>query len=260
MELLKGPELLERIIDRGAFSEMEARKVAQMLLEALNYMHEHGVVHRDLKLENIMYASKEDNASLKIVDFGASKFFERGDSFATMVGTPLYLAPEVRRNRGYTSQVDMWSCGVILYTLLSGLLPFDVNNPDRMVRQIQGGIIDFPSEHWKNVSLEAVDFVRKCLTVDPSRRLTPQEGLNHAWMKVDGSSLNHQVVDAERLKWAAQRFLKVARVFGAVSTLRRLGDYEQLNDSIDKGEANTTEAVLSTHNSTNSQDDRAQDA
>ncbi|KAL0302750.1 UNVERIFIED_CONTAM: Calcium-dependent protein kinase [Sesamum angustifolium] len=123
MELCEGGELFDRIVARGHYTERAAAQVTKTILEVVKVCHEHGVIHRDLKPENFLYANESENSPLKAIDFGLSIFFEPGQRFNEIVGSPYYMAPEVLR-RNYGPEIDVWSTGVILYILLCGVPPF----------------------------------------------------------------------------------------------------------------------------------------
>jgi len=148
-------------------------------LLALKYMHSHGIVHRDMKLENILYDTKSSN-HLKLIDFGFSKFLDSNHRLHTSCGTLAYIAPEVLR-KSYTSQCDLWSLGVVTFILLSGHMPFHGNGPS-IQSDIIGGYYTMKHEHWKGVSQQAQDFTRALLTVNPQQRLDAKGGLEHKWI------------------------------------------------------------------------------
>ncbi|KAI9195397.1 hypothetical protein LWI28_014472 [Acer negundo] len=123
MELCEGGELFDRIVARGHYTERAAARVARTILEIVKVCHDNGVIHRDLKPENFLFADTTENSPLKAIDFGLSIFFENGQRFNEIVGSPYYMAPEVLR-RNYGPEVDVWSAGIILYILLCGVPPF----------------------------------------------------------------------------------------------------------------------------------------
>ncbi|KAL8139638.1 hypothetical protein V2J09_005659 [Rumex salicifolius] len=172
MELCQGGELFDRIVARGHYTERAAAEVVGTILKVVQVCHEHGVIHRDLKPENFLFANKDENSPLKAIDFGLSTFFEEGQRFGDIVGSPYYMAPEVLR-RNYGSKVDVWSAGVILYILLCGVPPFWA------VR----GEIDFERDPWPKVSGEAKDLVTSMLDQNPYSRITLEEVLEHPWLQ-----------------------------------------------------------------------------
>lgn len=148
MELATGGELFDRIIAHGSFTEKDATKALQMVLEAMRYLHSLGITHRDLKPENILYYHPGNDSKLLITDFGlASSRKSGGDvTMNTTCGTPEYIAPEVLLRKPYTNAVDCWSVGVITYILLSGTMPFDDDNKSRLYRLILKGDYNFNGE------------------------------------------------------------------------------------------------------------------
>ncbi|GAB4834493.1 Calcium-dependent protein kinase 3 [Ancistrocladus abbreviatus] len=187
MELCAGGELFDRIIAKGHYSEREAAKLFRQIVTVVHNCHSMGVIHRDLKPENFLFLSKDDNSPLKATDFGLSVFFKSGDMFKDLVGSAYYVAPEVLR-RSYSSKADIWSAGVILYILLSGLPPFWGENEQGIFDSILQGNLDFSSDPWPSISSSAKDLVRKMLQQDPTERLSAVEALNHPWMKDDGDA------------------------------------------------------------------------
>lgn len=187
MELCAGGELFDRIIARGHYSERAAAALCRQIVTVVHNCHSMGVMHRDLKPENFLFLSKDENSPLKATDFGLSVFFKPGDSFKDLVGSAYYVAPEVLR-RNYGAEADIWSAGVILYILLSGVPPFWGENERSIFDAILRGHMDFVSEPWPSISSSAKDLVKKMLRADPKERLSASEVLNHPWMRVDGDA------------------------------------------------------------------------
>jgi len=188
LELAEGGELFDKIIEKKRLTEAEAKVYFFQLLSAVEYLHDKNICHRDLKPENILYCSQDDaNPVLKVTDLGLSKLVDKSLA-KTFCGTPQYLAPEVlfsrvRGDGSYGLKCDVWSLGVILYILLSGGPPFNPNITDPpMLRQITQGIYSFPSKEWSQISSEAVDLVKKLMTVNPEVRLSAKDALRHPWM------------------------------------------------------------------------------
>ncbi|KAL1803022.1 hypothetical protein ACET3Z_031669 [Daucus carota] len=182
MELCGGGELFDRIVARGHYSERGAALVTKTMLEVVKVCHDHGVMHRDLKPENFLFANEDENAPLKAIDFGLSMFFEPGQSFGEIVGSPYYMAPEVLR-RKYGAEVDVWSAGVILYILLCGVPPFWAETEEGIALSIIKGRIDFNREPWPKVSEDAKELVKGMLDPNPSSRMTVEEVLGHRWIQ-----------------------------------------------------------------------------
>jgi len=130
---------------------------------------------------------------------------------STVCGTPSYLAPEILTGQKYTTQCDIWSLGVILYTLLCGYPPFSDDNNAAMVETIKSGKLDFPDEDWKNISAEAKDLITRCLKVAPEMRVNCTEILNHPWMITEGNDNNNPQARERLKKYLARRRLKIAQ-------------------------------------------------
>lgn len=186
MECMEGGELFDRVIERKRFSEHDALEAAYQMLLAINYLHFHHIVHRDIKLENWLYEGK-DSDHLKLIDFGFSKVWEpeKAQTMKMSCGTLSYVAPEVLNKgggKGYTSQCDLWSLGVVLFILLAGYMPFS-GSDEKQVKCIKEGKITWKPEKWGQVSANARDFVEKLLKVNENERLTAEGGLAHPWIQ-----------------------------------------------------------------------------
>lgn len=205
MECAEGGELFDRVTQQR-FSEDEAADAVRQILLALNYIHSHGIVHRDLKLENILYDTKGGH-HLKLIDFGFSKFHDSGSRLHTSCGTLAYIAPEVL-NRSYTSQCDLWSLGVITFILLSNHMPF--HGGDSIQDNIRGGQYVMKPAHWRSVSKMAQDFTHALLTVDPNLRLDAKSALEHSWIAssriAPKPKLDSSIIDALLLWRTAPKF------------------------------------------------------
>ncbi|XP_076935190.1 calcium-dependent protein kinase 29-like [Bidens hawaiensis] len=187
MELCSGGELFDRIIKRGSYSEKEAGKIGRQIVNVVHACHFMGVMHRDLKPENFLMVSQDEDAPLKATDFGLSVFFEEGKSYSEIVGSPYYVAPEVLRRR-YGKEIDVWSAGVILYILLSGVPPFWGENERSIFKAILEGSLDLHSPPWPSISPSAKDLISKMLTRNPKKRITADKALEHPWLKEDGEA------------------------------------------------------------------------
>ncbi|ONK74246.1 uncharacterized protein A4U43_C03F4290 [Asparagus officinalis] len=185
MELCAGGELFDRIIQRGHYSEKAAAGLARVIVGVVEACHSLGVMHRDLKPENFLFVNQSEESKLKTIDFGLSIFFKPGEIFTDVVGSPYYVAPEVLKKR-YGLEADVWSAGVIIYILLSGVPPFWDENEQGIFEQVLRGDLDFSSDPWPSISQSAKDLVKKMLVRDPKKRLTAHEVLCHPWIQVDG--------------------------------------------------------------------------
>ncbi|XP_009625601.1 calcium-dependent protein kinase 1-like [Nicotiana tomentosiformis] len=185
MEFCAGGELFDRIIQRGHYTERKAAELTRTIVGVVEACHSLGVMHRDLKPENFLFVDQKEDSLLKTIDFGLSIFFKPGDRFTDVVGSPYYVAPEVLRKR-YGPEADVWSAGVIIYILLSGVPPFWAENEQGIFEQVLHGDLDFTSDPWPSISEGAKDLMRRMLVRDPRRRLTAHEVLCHPWVQVDG--------------------------------------------------------------------------
>ncbi|KAJ9145990.1 hypothetical protein P3X46_028313 [Hevea brasiliensis] len=184
MELCAGGELFDRIVAKGHYSEKEAAKLIKTIVGVVEACHSLGVMHRDLKPENFLFDTHGDDAQLKATDFGLSVFYKPGQYLSDVVGSPYYVAPEVLLKH-YGPEVDVWSAGVILYILLSGVPPFWAETEPGIFKQILQGKIDFQSEPWPKISDNAKDLIRKMLERDPRRRISAHEVLCNPWIVDD---------------------------------------------------------------------------
>ncbi|KAK4048933.1 Calcium/calmodulin-dependent protein kinase type I [Microbotryomycetes sp. JL201] len=197
-DLCLGGELFDRICAKQYFREHDAAKLIETTTSAVAYLHDNGIVHRDLKPENLLFRSKEDDSDLLIADFGLSKIIDDSTFSAlnTTCGTPGYMAPEIFKKQGHGKPVDMWAIGVITYFLLCGYTPFDRDNQNEEIQAICTADFAFePEEYWREVSESARDFIRKCLTIDKTKRMTAHQALEHPWLasvrhQADNSNLN----------------------------------------------------------------------
>lgn len=232
LELVTGGELFDRIVEKGYYSERDAADAVKQILEAVAYLHENGIVHRDLKPENLLYATPAPDAPLKIADFGLSKIVEHQVLMKTVCGTPGYCAPEILRGCAYGPEVDMWSVGIITYILLCGFEPFyDERGDQFMFRRILNCEYYFISPWWDEVSLNAKDLVRKLIVLDPKKRLTTFQALQHPWVTGKAANFIHMdTAQKKLLEFNARRKLKAA--VKAVVASSRLGSASSSHGSI----------------------------
>jgi len=182
LELVSGGDLFDRIVSKSFYKEDEAKILFGKLVEAVAYLHSTGIAHRDLKPENILLATKDDDTNIKVSDFGLSKVVGEDQLMKTLCGTPQYLAPEIINKKdgktiGYSKVVDIWSMGVILYILLVGYPPFDSQDTEAM----RTAKYSFKHRKWNNVSQDAKDLISHMIVVDPLKRYTIEDTINHPW-------------------------------------------------------------------------------
>uniref|UniRef100_A0A674EBS5 Ribosomal protein S6 kinase n=1 Tax=Salmo trutta TaxID=8032 RepID=A0A674EBS5_SALTR len=186
-ELMKGGELLDKILRQKFFSEREASAVLHTITKTVEYLHAQGVVHRDLKPSNILYVDESGNPeSIRICDFGFAKQLRAENGLLmTPCYTANFVAPEVLKKQGYDAACDIWSLGVLLYTMLTGFTPFangPEDTPEEILARIGSGKFSLTGGYWNSVSAEAKDLVSKMLHVDPHQRLTAAQVLRHPWI------------------------------------------------------------------------------
>ena len=197
MEQCLGGSLLDRLLkkmedDDETFSEKEASIILKQIVTAISYCHNQGIVHRDLKMENVLFSTNQKNAHIKIIDFGLSQCVEKkklvqvltGKNYGNItmkapVGTPHYISPEVLNGK-YNQKCDIWSAGVILFTMLGGYFPFDGETDNQVYKAIKSKKYNFYDEEWKNVSNEAKDLIKHML-IDENKRYSAEEVLRHPW-------------------------------------------------------------------------------
>ncbi|XP_076307788.1 ribosomal protein S6 kinase alpha-2-like isoform X1 [Tachypleus tridentatus] len=232
MELLRGGELLDKILSDRSFGEREASYVLEVLAKTVKYLHDNGVVHRDLKPSNIMYADETGNPeSLRICDFGFAKQIRAENGLLmTPCYTANFVAPEVLKKQGYDEACDIWSMGVLLYTMLAGYTPFangPHDTPSDILERIEEGRFQLNSGNWVNITPAAKHLAHKMLHIDPKQRYKVSDVLNHVWIKnrnqLPSCKLCHQ--DASLVKGA------MAATFRAINHFPKLPNLEPVSAS-----------------------------
>lgn len=248
-EYMEGGELFDRIVEKSYYSEKEARDLVKLLLEAIKYLHDHDVVHRDLKPENLLLTSKDDDASIKIADFGfAKKINFDGDGLSTACGTPGYVAPEILEGKTYGKSVDIWSVGVITYILLCGYPPFHDDNHNALFRKIKKGKYQFDSPYWDHVSDDAKDLIKRMLVVDPAERDTAEKLLQHPWITGNEVATVQLTSALEELRrFNARRRFKAA--VNVVQAANKLTKPTTSGDVVEDGEASKNSSESSSSKS-----------
>lgn len=188
MDYVAGGELFDKIAELESFSEKDASDITKQLLSALQYLHERGCAHRDIKAENILLVDKE-GTQVKIADFGLANTLGNRNKFMSFVGTTPYMAPEVLSGATYGTNVDMWSLGVLVFVMLAGYMPFSGKTEMQEIRAILGGQYKFDARRgWDKISASAKNFISNLLLQDPEARFTAAQALQHPWIR--GRSLS----------------------------------------------------------------------
>lgn len=221
MELVTGGELFDRIVEKGSYTEKDASRLIKQVLEAVDYMHERGVVHRDLKPENLLYYSTDPDSKIMISDFGLSKTEESG-TMATACGTPGYVAPEVLAQQPYGKEVDCWSIGVIAYILLCGYPPFYDENDAALFQQILKAEYEFDSPYWDDISDSAKEFIRRLMCKDPKKRFTCKQAIAFPW--ISGNTALEKDIHASISAQLQKNFIKSKwkRAYNATAVIRQM--------------------------------------
>jgi serine/threonine protein kinase len=184
-EKMSGGELFDRIVDKTQYSESDARDLVKLLTSTIKHLHDKHIVHRDLKPENLLLQDHEDDAHIKIADFGLAMVHTKNDApMMQPCGSPGYVAPEIIADPpvGYDKSVDVWSIGVITYILLCGYPPFQADDQDELFDQIRAGSYTFDDEDWAEVSPAGISFIEATLVINPAKRHTAAQLLEHEWM------------------------------------------------------------------------------
>ena len=177
-------ELFDEIKANAPFSEVLAAWYMNQILSAVCYCHNMNILHRDLKPENILIVKRQKNGfhPIKIIDFGTAKVFKKEKNEHLLIGSAYYIAPEVL-SRNYTELCDLWSCGVIMYILLTGRPPFNGLNEEEIMKKIKEGTYDMTRYPWGIISDDAKDLIKGLLQVNPKKRFTAKQALEHKWFQ-----------------------------------------------------------------------------
>ena len=195
MELCKGKEIIHQMGNYGIIEEKKVTYIIFKVLLAIAHCHNRGVTHRDLKPENILFDSMKKDAEIKILDFGLSRKYDKEQKMHSILGTPYYVAPEVLKGE-YDEKCDIWSIGAITYLMLCGEPPFNGNSNNEIFKKIVKENIKFKSLLWKNISNNAKDFVKICLSKNSNKRPSAQEALNHIWF----SNVKNEIHNNKNIK------------------------------------------------------------
>lgn len=232
-QLATGGELFDRICDQGKFTEKDASQTMKQVIGAVDYLHARNIVHRDLKPENLLYLTREPDSQLVLADFGIAKMLDSpGAVLTTMAGSPGYAAPEIMMKQGHGKAVDMWSLGVITYTLLCGYSPFRSENMADLLEECKSGRIIFHERYWKDVSKDAKEFIMTLLQPDPRKRATSQETLAHRWLEGETAS-DHDLLPEIRsymAKAKLKRGIELVKLANRIESLKMQEESEAVDE------------------------------
>jgi len=206
LDYAPGGDLLHRILNKGPFSEEKAAKLIKNILKVLEYLESKNIAHRDIKLENILMMSDDNDNKIKITDFGLASLTTT--ELTQNCGSPGYVAPEILKKKPYGSKVDVFSVGVVLYIILSGRAPFAGKNPRETLIKNRDCAILFYDEYWKNISRQAINAVLYLTRSQPKIRPSAKEALEHEWF----------LKYCEDVKVPLRKTSSAANIFNAAST------------------------------------------
>ncbi|XP_041038098.1 phosphorylase b kinase gamma catalytic chain, skeletal muscle/heart isoform-like isoform X2 [Carcharodon carcharias] len=225
-DLMKRGELFDYLTHKVVLSEKETRNMMRELLEAIQYLHSRDIIHRDVKTENILL---DDHAHIRLSDFGFACRLGNSVKLRDLCGTPGYLAPELltcsmdETHPGYGREVDIWSAGVVMYTLLAGSPPFWHRKQMVMLRMIMDGNYQMTSNEWEDRSDTVKDLISKMLTVEPSKRITADEALSHPFFQSYRPEVRHfsPIRKFRVAVWAARVCIRVYDNYRRVKLVTR---------------------------------------
>ncbi|KAF8242362.1 Pkinase-domain-containing protein [Wilcoxina mikolae CBS 423.85] len=239
-QLATGGELFDRICEYGKFTEKDASKIIREVLEAVSYLHDNNIVHRDLKPENLLYLTPDVDSSLVLADFGIAKMLDSGESVLnTMAGSFGYAAPEVMLKKGHGKAVDMWSLGVITYTLLCGYSPFRSESLPDLIDECSNGRVIFHERYWKEVSKDAKMFIGDLLQPNPDDRPSAKDALRHRWLKGE-TATDHDILPEIKsfiAKARLRRGIEMVKLANRIEALKMQEDDKDADLPDDTGKA-----------------------
>ncbi|KAJ2901114.1 Calmodulin-dependent protein kinase cmk2 [Coemansia aciculifera] len=223
-ELCTGGELFEEISKRGHFSEEDATNLIRCGYDSISYLHDHNIVHRDIKPENFIFKDRSRDAPLMLADFGIARIMKSDDEvLSTMCGSFGYAAPEVLLRKGHGKAVDVWSMGVVTFSILCGYSPFwRFEEHKALMTAMLSDNIEFIDTYWWGISDNAKDFIRRSLKSNPDERMTAREALQHPWLTGESASTRDLLPDVLHNFNARATLRRAVLKLQAVNRLRKL--------------------------------------
>lgn len=245
-EYCSGGDLFDYIQKIKNFSEKIAATIFNQLLSAINHLHKKNIVHRDIKPENIVFIPLEEKKNnndifIKLIDFGTSVSIKNKSNLHEELGTIYYIAPEVFKNN-YNEKADIWSCGIILYTMLCGHPPFLGNDEDSIKNKILNCKVEYPQNEFKNISKDAIDFLELLLENDPNKRISAEEALKNEWLITmlnsdDDNILNKTIIE-NLIKFSSTVSLQKATLSFLTNQISMNEEIKTLKKEFDKIDVN----------------------
>ncbi|KAK9390800.1 kinase-like domain-containing protein [Lipomyces mesembrius] len=234
-QLATGGELFDRIVERGKYTEKDAVKTVSEILDAVDYLHSQNIVHRDLKPENLLYLHPENDSALVLADFGIAKMLETSDEvLTTMAGSFGYAAPEVLMRTGHGKPCDIWSLGVITYTLLCGYVPFRSETVNEFLIEVRENGVIFHEKYWRDISKDAKEFILAMLCIDPDKRYTSKQLLNHRWISGETATTKDLLPAIKAGFNARSKLIQAIETIRLANRIRALG-FEEDDEDITSG-------------------------
>ncbi|KAJ1812382.1 Calmodulin-dependent protein kinase cmk2, partial [Coemansia sp. RSA 2599] len=223
-QLCTGGELFQKISDYGHFTEEDARRLIRCAVDSIAYLHKYNIVHRDIKPENLIFLDTSENTPLMLADFGIARIMRSDDEILnTMCGSFGYAAPEILLRQGHGKAVDMWSMGVVTFSVLCGYSPFwQYEDPKSLMAAMLSDNVEFLERFWWGISDYAKDFIRRCLRSNPSERMTAEQALAHPWLSASDVSTRNLLPDVLENFNAKATLRRAVLKLQAVNRLRKL--------------------------------------